>query len=208
MRAQPRRESGGVPRGLRGPHRSAQGRTRGDGPRRDRPAQSTASRRRRAAAHHRAAAAGCSRRARRLVGAPHDRHQAQHPLAARADRPGLGVRSQQLPVRLQQRRRRRLRGGARGREPGDRQGQHLPSGHHASAGRGGLQSRWAKPDCRQRRVQLIYRTSHADGERLVADPRTGATGYTGSRHAGLKLKAAADAAGKPIYLELSASTRC
>lgn len=53
-------------------------------------------------------------------------------------------------------------------------------------------------------VQLIYRTSHADGERLVADPRTGATGYTGSRHAGLKLKAAADVAGKPIYLELSA----
>jgi len=52
-------------------------------------------------------------------------------------------------------------------------------------------------------VQLIYRTSHADGERLVADPRTGATGYTGSRSAGLKLKAAADAAGKPIYLELS-----
>jgi alpha-ketoglutaric semialdehyde dehydrogenase len=52
-------------------------------------------------------------------------------------------------------------------------------------------------------VQLIYRTGHADGERLVADPRTGATGYTGSRSAGLKLKAAADAAGKPIYLELS-----
>jgi len=53
-------------------------------------------------------------------------------------------------------------------------------------------------------VQLIYRTSHDDGERLVSDPRTGATGYTGSRSAGLKLKAAADAAGKPIYLELSA----
>ena len=52
-------------------------------------------------------------------------------------------------------------------------------------------------------VQLIYRTSHAVGERLVADPRLGATGYTGSRQAGLKLKAAADAAGKPIYLELS-----
>ncbi len=52
-------------------------------------------------------------------------------------------------------------------------------------------------------VQLIYRTSHEDGARLVADPRTGATGYTGSRPAGLKLKAAADAAGKPIYLELS-----
>lgn len=52
-------------------------------------------------------------------------------------------------------------------------------------------------------VQLIYRTSHADGERLVSDPRCGATGYTGSRRAGLALKAAADAAGKPIYLELS-----
>jgi NADP-dependent aldehyde dehydrogenase len=52
-------------------------------------------------------------------------------------------------------------------------------------------------------VQLIYRTSHADGERLVSDARVGATGYTGSRSAGLKLKAAADAAGKPIYLELS-----
>jgi NADP-dependent aldehyde dehydrogenase len=52
-------------------------------------------------------------------------------------------------------------------------------------------------------VQLLYRTSHADGERAVADPRTGATGYTGSRSAGLQLKAAADRAGKPIYLELS-----
>ncbi len=52
-------------------------------------------------------------------------------------------------------------------------------------------------------VQLIYRTRHEDGERLVADGRLGATGYTGSRSAGLKLKAAADRVGKPIYLELS-----
>jgi len=52
-------------------------------------------------------------------------------------------------------------------------------------------------------VQLIYRTSHEDGERLVSDERIGATGYTGSRSAGLKLKKAADEAGKPIYLELS-----
>jgi 2,5-dioxopentanoate dehydrogenase len=37
----------------------------------------------------------------------------------------------------------------------------------------------------------------------VADPRAGATAYTGSRSAGLALKAAADRAGKPIYLELS-----
>ncbi len=53
-------------------------------------------------------------------------------------------------------------------------------------------------------VQLLYRTSHEDGEKLVSDERVGATGYTGSRHAGLRLKAVADAAGKPIYLELSA----
>ena len=52
-------------------------------------------------------------------------------------------------------------------------------------------------------VQLIYRTSHEDGVRLVSDHRIGAVGYTGARHTGLKLKAAADGAGKPIYLELS-----
>jgi NADP-dependent aldehyde dehydrogenase len=52
-------------------------------------------------------------------------------------------------------------------------------------------------------VQMVYRLGHADGERLVADPRVGATAYTGSREAGLKLKSAADRAGKPIYLELS-----
>ena len=52
-------------------------------------------------------------------------------------------------------------------------------------------------------VQLIYRTSHEDGAKLVSDHRIGASGYTGARHTGLKLKAAADAAGKPMYLELS-----
>jgi len=52
-------------------------------------------------------------------------------------------------------------------------------------------------------VQLIYRLAHEDGVRLVADPRVGATAYTGSRSAGLRLKEAADRAGQPIYLELS-----
>ena len=52
-------------------------------------------------------------------------------------------------------------------------------------------------------VQLIYRTSHADGERLVADPRLAAIGYTGSRSAGLQLKSVADRVGKPFYAELS-----
>ena len=58
-------------------------------------------------------------------------------------------------------------------------------------------------DLHQSTVQLLYRTGHDDGARAVSDPRTGATGYTGSRGAGLTLKKAADAAGKPIYLELS-----
>jgi NADP-dependent aldehyde dehydrogenase len=52
-------------------------------------------------------------------------------------------------------------------------------------------------------VQLIYRTTHEDGERLVADERLGAVGYTGARGAGLQLKAAADRVGKPFYAELS-----
>ena len=52
-------------------------------------------------------------------------------------------------------------------------------------------------------VQLIYRTSHEDGERLVADPRLAAIGYTGARAAGLRLKAVADRVGKPFYAELS-----
>ncbi len=52
-------------------------------------------------------------------------------------------------------------------------------------------------------VQLIYRTSHIDGAKLVSHKMIGATGYTGSRHAGMVLKKAADAVGKPIYLELS-----
>jgi NADP-dependent aldehyde dehydrogenase len=52
-------------------------------------------------------------------------------------------------------------------------------------------------------VQLLYRTSHADGERLAADPRAAALAYTGGRGAGLRLKAAADKAGKPVYVELS-----
>ena len=52
-------------------------------------------------------------------------------------------------------------------------------------------------------VQLLYHLAPADGLRFVADPRLGAVGFTGSRAAGLKLKAAADAAGKPIFLELS-----
>ncbi|MCA9115559.1 MAG: aldehyde dehydrogenase (NADP(+)), partial [Planctomycetaceae bacterium] len=52
-------------------------------------------------------------------------------------------------------------------------------------------------------VQLIYRTSHEDGAKLVGHPLLSATGYTGARSAGLVLKEAADKGGNPIYLELS-----
>jgi NADP-dependent aldehyde dehydrogenase len=52
-------------------------------------------------------------------------------------------------------------------------------------------------------VQLIYKVDHPSGLRLVSDPRAGASAFTGSRTAGMALKGAADAAGKPIYLEMS-----
>jgi NADP-dependent aldehyde dehydrogenase len=52
-------------------------------------------------------------------------------------------------------------------------------------------------------VQLLYRTPPDVGLQLVSHPLVGATGFTGSRWAGLKLKEAADKAGKPIYLEMS-----
>ena len=52
-------------------------------------------------------------------------------------------------------------------------------------------------------VQMLYNVSNEDGLRLVADSRVGASSFTGSRSGGLRLKAAADAAGKPMYLEMS-----
>jgi 2,5-dioxopentanoate dehydrogenase len=52
-------------------------------------------------------------------------------------------------------------------------------------------------------VQLLYRLPRDLGLSLVAHPAVGATAFTGSRAGGLGLKAAADRAGKPIYLEMS-----
>ena len=52
-------------------------------------------------------------------------------------------------------------------------------------------------------VQMLYHIGNEDGLRLVADSRVGAASFTGSRAGGMRLKAAADAAGKPIYLEMS-----
>jgi 2,5-dioxopentanoate dehydrogenase len=54
-------------------------------------------------------------------------------------------------------------------------------------------------------VQLLYRTPPEVGFALVSDGRVAATGFTGSKSAGLKLKEAADRAGKPIYLEMSST---
>jgi NADP-dependent aldehyde dehydrogenase len=52
-------------------------------------------------------------------------------------------------------------------------------------------------------VQLLYRTPPEVGFTLVSHPSVGATAFTGSKSAGLRLKEAADRAGKPIYLEMS-----
>jgi alpha-ketoglutaric semialdehyde dehydrogenase len=52
-------------------------------------------------------------------------------------------------------------------------------------------------------VQLLYHMPPEVGLELVAHPLIGAVAFTGSRRAGLALKAAADRGGRPIYLELS-----
>lgn len=52
-------------------------------------------------------------------------------------------------------------------------------------------------------VQLIYHMTPEVGQQLVGHPLIGATGFTGSRAGGMALKAAAEKAGKPIYLEMS-----
>ncbi|HDT14189.1 MAG TPA: aldehyde dehydrogenase family protein, partial [Candidatus Aminicenantes bacterium] len=54
-------------------------------------------------------------------------------------------------------------------------------------------------------VQLLYHFEQQDGLRLVAHPAVAATAFTGSRPSGLALKAAADEAGRPIYLEMSSA---
>ena len=52
-------------------------------------------------------------------------------------------------------------------------------------------------------IQLLYHLEPEDGLKLAAHPLVGATAFTGSRPAGLRLKKAADEAGKPVYLEMS-----
>jgi NADP-dependent aldehyde dehydrogenase len=52
-------------------------------------------------------------------------------------------------------------------------------------------------------VQMLYSVSNEDGLRLVGDRRVAIGAFTGSRAGGLRLKAAADAAGKVMYLEMS-----
>jgi NADP-dependent aldehyde dehydrogenase len=51
-------------------------------------------------------------------------------------------------------------------------------------------------------VQLLHGVGPADGERLVADPRVGATGFTGGEETGRRLHAAATAAGRVIWVEM------
>jgi alpha-ketoglutaric semialdehyde dehydrogenase len=51
-------------------------------------------------------------------------------------------------------------------------------------------------------VQLLHGILPADGLRLVADPRVGASGFTGSQQAGMALFAAAAAAGKVMWVEM------
>ncbi|MCD6517954.1 MAG: aldehyde dehydrogenase family protein [Candidatus Aminicenantes bacterium] len=55
----------------------------------------------------------------------------------------------------------------------------------------------------QASVQMFYHLKQEDCIKLVSHPLVGATAFTGSQSFGLRLKEAADRAGKPIYLEMS-----
>ena len=52
-------------------------------------------------------------------------------------------------------------------------------------------------------AQMIYNVHPADGLRMVRDPRIAAVAFTGSQKSGVTIKSAADACGKPVYLEMS-----
>jgi NADP-dependent aldehyde dehydrogenase len=52
-------------------------------------------------------------------------------------------------------------------------------------------------------VQFFCHCDHADGTTLIGTEGVSAVAFTGSRKAGLHIKAAADSAGKPVYLEMS-----
>ncbi|MGP1665024.1 MAG: aldehyde dehydrogenase (NADP(+)) [Rhodanobacter sp.] len=52
-------------------------------------------------------------------------------------------------------------------------------------------------------VQLLYHFENNLGLALAGDARLGAIGFTGSRSGGMALKAAADRAGVPAYMEMS-----
>jgi NADP-dependent aldehyde dehydrogenase len=52
-------------------------------------------------------------------------------------------------------------------------------------------------------VQMLYHVSPGDGLRLLSDSRIAAVAFTGSRASGMKLKSAADAAGKLFFAEMS-----
>ncbi len=52
-------------------------------------------------------------------------------------------------------------------------------------------------------VQMLYHFDNAVGLDLCSDQRLGAVAFTGSRKGGLAIKAAADNAGVPVYVELS-----
>ena len=65
--------------------------------------------------------------------------------------------------------------------------------------------RRAAPGCRRAWCSWSTGRRPTSASRWCPHARVAATGFTGSKSAGLKLKAAADRAGKPIYLEMSST---
>ena len=181
LRRTPARGDCPVPDGVRGPHRSGQNRARRAGPSRDRVAQGPAARRRRAAAHDRPASSGRGRGARRLRGRCQrstrrirfDRASSRSGrswCSARtifhtpspASRVGISLRQSLQAILSSARRTRCIRAPA-GCSPKPRS------------------PRCRTPGCRRRPCRCIYKIDHQSGQRLVSDPRVGASAFTGSR---------------------------
>ena len=83
------------------------------------------------------------------------------------------------------------------------QGQHRPPGDVAAARRDRVRGGARRRGCRQRRCSSSIGRRPTVGFELVSHPLRRRDRVHRSKRAGLELKAAADRAGKPIYLEMS-----
>ena len=110
-----------------------------------------------------------------------------------------------FPFAFNSDRRRRFRRGHRGGESGHRQGEHRPPRHQQDARRTGVRrGRGDGPASGDGAAHLPHAARRRAPARLAPGDRR-PRGSPAARAPGLRLKDAADKAGKPIYLEMSSA---